>query len=71
VLISFDDFQRLLAIAMIVGLVLLMLPLLRIVKWAKLPLLSVLVILVPLINVAWLLFVATHIRRPTGSNEVT
>jgi hypothetical protein len=67
--ISFDDFQRMLAIAMVVGLLVLVLPLLRIVKWAGLPLISVLLILVPLINVAWLFFVATCVRLPPSSPE--
>lgn len=59
-LISFDHFQWLLAIAMIAGLVTLLLPVLRIVKYARLPLVTTSFILVPLVNVAWFLWVGLY-----------
>ena len=67
--ISFNYFQLLLVIAMISGLFLLLLPIFRIVKLARLPLTSVLLVLVPLINAAWVLFLATRLNFAVGSYE--
>lgn len=67
--LSFDFFQLILAIVMVVGLFLHVLPFLRIVKWARLPLSSVLLMLVPLLNIAWFSYVVTLLRCVPSSHE--
>jgi len=68
-LMSFHNFQLLLATVMIVGLLILLFPLVRLTKYAQLPVLSVLLILIPLVNVVWLFFVANAITLARNTYE--
>jgi len=60
--LSFQYFQVVLALAMVTGLVLLVLPVFRFVKSTRVPLITTVLVLLPIVNIAWLAFLAANVK---------
>jgi hypothetical protein len=67
--IGFQDFQLVLAVAMVAGLVVIVLPLARMARHARVPWPSAILVLVPLAGVVWLCLVAAAVNRVRPTPE--